>query len=385
MLTREGVAKLTDFGIARAVGVPGLTQTGMVLGTPAYMAPEQIQGHQVDKRADIYSLGVTLYEMVAGRVPFEKPKDSDSDYQVLRAHIEEPPQPPSRLVATIPPFIEAAILRAMAKQRDDRFASCEEFGAALVPPELPPTRRVVAGTPPRLRESEAAVAPGAGALPPASLEAARPRVAPGPPEPLHVAKPVAPRRAPAKVKTRAGYLWALFVLAVALGVGGYWLYRVQPGPAPAVEPPATRQTPPAPVVDRPAERPGPVPSQRLPAQPSAAELAAQVQPLINQAKEALDRGEYDAAISAYRRALELDATNQEARRGIDRAQRAKAAELAAQVQALINQANVALESGEYDAAIAAYRRALELDATNQEARRGVDRAQSAKAAEEATQ
>jgi tetratricopeptide (TPR) repeat protein len=143
MLTREGVAKLTDFGIARAVGVAGLTRTGMVIGTPAYMAPEQVQGHQVDKRTDIYSLGVTLYEMVAGRVPFEKPKNSDSDYPVLRAHIEEPPLPPSRLVPSIPLFIEAAILKAMAKRPEERFASCEAFEAALVPPELSATKRVI--------------------------------------------------------------------------------------------------------------------------------------------------------------------------------------------------------------------------------------------------
>jgi serine/threonine-protein kinase len=172
MITRDSVAKLTDFGIARAVDVPGLTRTGTALGTPAYMAPEQIQGHKVAQRADIYSLGVTLYEMLAGRVPFEKPKDSDSDFQVLRAHIEEPPPP--RFVAAIPPFVEGAILRAMAKRPDKRFASCQEFEAALVPPELPPTKRVVPETPPGLRESEAAVASAAGALPPARLEAARP-------------------------------------------------------------------------------------------------------------------------------------------------------------------------------------------------------------------
>jgi predicted Ser/Thr protein kinase len=203
MLTRDAVAKLTDFGIARAVGVPGLTQTGMVLGTPAYMAPEQIQGHQVDKRADIYSLGVTLYEMVAGRVPFEKPKDSDSDYQVLRAHIEEPPPPPSRFAATIPPFVEGAILRAMAKRPDERFASCEAFEATLVPPELPVTIRVIPAI-------QASVAPTQAT-----------------PERAAVPKAVAPQRAPAKIKRKTGYVWALLVLAVVLAVGGYWFYRLR--------------------------------------------------------------------------------------------------------------------------------------------------------------
>jgi hypothetical protein len=372
MLTREGVAKLTDFGIARAVGIPGLTRTGTALGTPAYMAPEQIQGHLVDQRSDIYSLGVTLYEMVAGRVPFEKPKDSDSDYQVLRAHIEQAPLPPSRLVATIPPFIEAAILKTMAKPPKDRFASCQEFEAALVPPELPPTRRVVAATPPGLRESEAAVAPGTAALPPASRVPARPRVTPGRPESLRGAKPVAPQQAPGEMKPKAGYWLIMVVLGVALGVGGYWLYRVQPSPPPTVTPssagelPAAKHSPPAPVVEppqapgsatsgqakeeetaqqapaapreaparkavpkpaeSPTERPAGVPSRVEPAKPSPADLAAQVQAFIKQGNAARDRGEYDAAISAYRRALELDTTNQEARRGIDRAQSAKAAE-----------------------------------------------------------
>jgi serine/threonine-protein kinase len=347
MLTREGAAKLTDFGIARAVGVPGLTRTGTVLGTPAYMAPEQIQGHQVDQRADIYSLGVTLYEMVTGRVPFEKPKDSDSDYQVLRAHIEEPPLPPSRLVATIPAFVEAAILKAMAKRPDERFASCEEFEAALAHQELPTTRKVV----PTIQPSVA------------STPAAPPRRA--------IPKAEPPQRAPAPIKIRASYRWAMLVLAVALAVGGYWLYRVQPGPPQTVAPsptgelPATKQSAPAPALEQPTEpghatsaqpkegttqkapaatreaparkpvlkpaeslteRPAAVPSRVGPAKPSATELAAQVQALIKQANAALDRGEYDAAIAFYRRALQVDATNQEARRGIDRAQSAKAAE-----------------------------------------------------------
>ena len=92
MLTREGVAKLTDFGIARGRDTAKLTQTGMTVGTAAYMSPEQIQGVKVDQRSDIYSMGITLYEMLAGRVPFERPKDSDSDFPILTAHTSQPPR-----------------------------------------------------------------------------------------------------------------------------------------------------------------------------------------------------------------------------------------------------------------------------------------------------
>jgi serine/threonine-protein kinase len=139
MLTREGVAKLTDFGIARALGSAKLTRTGTALGTPAYMSPEQIQGTKLDHRTDLYSLGITLYEMLTGRVPFERPKDSDSDFPVLAAHISQAPTPPSQWVPEIPPFIEAAILKALAKQPQDRFESDQEFQRALVPPHVPVT------------------------------------------------------------------------------------------------------------------------------------------------------------------------------------------------------------------------------------------------------
>jgi serine/threonine protein kinase len=347
MLTRDGAAKLTDFGIARAVGVAGLTRTGTVLGTPAYMAPEQVKGHQVDKRSDIYSLGVTLYEMVTGRVPFESPADSDSDYHVLRAHIEEPPLPPRRLVASIPPFVEAAILKAMAKPPEERFASCEEFEAALVPGEVPATIRITPAPPPSIAPRQ--VLPEQSAIP---TEAAPPPT-------------------PAKIRPKADYWRAALVLAAALAVGGYWLYRARPSPPSTVTPPPTSELPaakpsaPAPTIEQPTEpgggtnaqpkeettqkpppttreaparkpvakpaesvreRPAAVPSRVQPSPPSAAELAAQVQALVKQAKAAMDGGDYQAAIAAYSHALELDSTNQEARAGIDRAQKAKAAE-----------------------------------------------------------
>lgn len=168
MLTRQGVVKLTDFGIARAMDTAKLTRTGTALGTAAYMSPEQIQGTGLDHRTDIYSLGITLYDMLTGRVPFERPKDSDSDYPVLEAHIHQPPVPPSRLVPGIPPFIEAAILKALAKRAEDRFQSCREFQAALVPSPPPGPMAAIhitseefqaALAPPPLRTTKVAVAP----------------------------------------------------------------------------------------------------------------------------------------------------------------------------------------------------------------------------------
>ena len=140
MVTREGVAKLTDFGIAHAVDTRRLARDRKpILGTPEYMSPEQIQGMEPDHRTDIYSMGITLYRMLTGRVPFERPKDSGSYSPVLSAHIKQPPVPSSRWVPEISPLLEAAILKALAKRPEDRFASCQEFQAAIVQSFLPPT------------------------------------------------------------------------------------------------------------------------------------------------------------------------------------------------------------------------------------------------------
>ena len=80
MLNRQGIVKVMDFGIAKVVGARGATRTGMQLGTPAYMSPEQIQGRPIDVRTDIYALGITLYQMLSGHVPFEE----GSDFEIMR-------------------------------------------------------------------------------------------------------------------------------------------------------------------------------------------------------------------------------------------------------------------------------------------------------------
>lgn len=122
LLTSDGRALLTDFGVAQALDDSALTRTGLTVGTPAYMAPEQASGDQeVDGRADIYSLGVVLYQMVTGRTPFR-----GSTPQVLHAHVYDPPPAPSS-VARVSPAMEAIILRALAKDAARRFPT----GAAM--------------------------------------------------------------------------------------------------------------------------------------------------------------------------------------------------------------------------------------------------------------
>jgi serine/threonine protein kinase len=132
-------AVLTDFGIARAISLAGgerLTATGLAVGTPPYMSPEQAAGDTVDARTDIYALGCALYEMLAGDPPFTGP----SAQAVLAGHIARPVPDLRAVRAAVPERLERAITRALAKLPADRFASAEEFGRALAEPGRRPSR-----------------------------------------------------------------------------------------------------------------------------------------------------------------------------------------------------------------------------------------------------
>jgi len=134
LLNGDGQAKVTDFGIARSLDVKGgLTQTGTVLGTSDYIAPEQARGSRVDAQSDIYSLGAVLYELLTGEVPFP----GDNFVAVAMRHINEPPPSVREHRPDVSPRLDAAIRRAMAKQPRDRFVSmndfCEELSACLGP------------------------------------------------------------------------------------------------------------------------------------------------------------------------------------------------------------------------------------------------------------
>ncbi|HMB91558.1 MAG TPA: serine/threonine-protein kinase [Rhodothermales bacterium] len=127
MLTPEGVVKVMDFGIARVLGTARMTRTGHLIGTIEYMAPEQVRGRETDARSDVYALGIVLYEMVTGQVPFE----ADSDFELMRAQAEDRPPPPRTVLPSVPTTVEKAILRALAKSPDARFQTVTDFRDAL--------------------------------------------------------------------------------------------------------------------------------------------------------------------------------------------------------------------------------------------------------------
>jgi len=128
ILNGDGRPKVTDFGIARSLDVhKGVTQTGTVLGTSNYIAPEQASGERVDAQTDVYALGVVLFELLTGEVPF----DGENFVAVAMRHINEPAPDVRERRGDVPPRVAAAVDRALAKDRRDRYPSMAAFGAEL--------------------------------------------------------------------------------------------------------------------------------------------------------------------------------------------------------------------------------------------------------------
>src|SRR3954470_8045875 len=123
---RDGRLKVTDFGIARS-GASQMTEAGSIIGTAQYLSPEQAKGAHVDQRSDIYSVGIVLYEMLTGEVPF----NGDTPVEIAMKHLSTVPTPPSDLNEKVPHDLDAIVLRALAKEPEQRYQSSEEMDADL--------------------------------------------------------------------------------------------------------------------------------------------------------------------------------------------------------------------------------------------------------------
>jgi hypothetical protein len=227
LLDARGNCLLSDFGIARFADTPGLTMAGMVVGTPAYMSPEQGSGQAVDARSDIYALGVIAYELCAGRPPYRATTPAD----MLRALEQGPPTALDALNPAVPPALATAIARAMARDPADRYVRAADFGAAI------------AAALPSAGVGQGASASGVGAT---RVMQAGDTVAGG--VAVDVAPPPARRAAgaagsaedgaaPAARSRPMAWIAAVLALAIVSGIGWFALQPdtaiiAEPGPAP---------------------------------------------------------------------------------------------------------------------------------------------------------
>jgi eukaryotic-like serine/threonine-protein kinase len=218
MLTANGGVKVMDFGIARAVADTSatMTQTAAVIGTAQYLSPEQARGETVDARSDLYSTGCLLYELLAGRPPFV----GDSPVSVAYQHVREAPVPPSQLDPEITPEIDAVVLKALAKDPNDRYQSAGEMKADIA--------RLLSGEQTTAQRTTAVVPMAAAAAVMAANAYDTPTHVAGPPTvlpPEEVEEGEYEEEEPQKSRVGLAILIAALIV-LALGLGGWALYRV---------------------------------------------------------------------------------------------------------------------------------------------------------------
>jgi len=202
LLAPDGTAKITDFGIARATELPTMTRTGMVLGTPHYMSPEQAQGDQADIRSDIYAVGILLHQMLTGDLPF----NADTPLGILRQHIEVAPPSVREARADVPPQVESIVARCLRKDRSQRYQTPQDLAFAL--------EQAVPDVVRRRQRPRAATAP---APPPPATAASRASQRPATPTPPSPPRGTAAGRSP-DGSPKHPFLWGLGmgVIGVAL-------------------------------------------------------------------------------------------------------------------------------------------------------------------------
>ncbi|HUN40415.1 MAG TPA: protein kinase [Acetobacteraceae bacterium] len=241
MLTSEGQAKIADFGIAR-IESSSMTQAGTVLGTPAYMSPEQFMGQVVDARTDLYSSGVVLYQLLTGERPFEGGMSA-----IMHKALNTDPPLPSQISVTCPPAFDGVVRKAMAKRPEERFQSAAEFlgslqaaASARPAPVLPVAEAAedeatIVSPAPR-RAAAPAAAMGTAPVPPAGATASAPArtdaaSAPGRATDAAPAAAPVPALAPAR-QSPLPMIAAAVVLLLVLAGGGAWFFVLR-GSAPA--------------------------------------------------------------------------------------------------------------------------------------------------------
>lgn len=347
LLDPKGKLKMTDFGIVKVLGEPGtngMTQTGFHPGTVEYMSPEQLMGLEIDVRSDLYSLGVTFYELLTGRLPFPRSL-TGSDWEVRKGHIEMEPPPVLELRPDVPPALAAIITRSLQKNPNERFQTAAEFLEMLQsyeqrnsgeqtlrvptakltrPNAAAPTLLEQTGLPALSLDAASSPSEEVATLPLTQSRASGPLAAtPLPAATLSAELPTlvrtpAPRRHWPLIAAGAGLLLVgavsgAFFFSSQAGKGEPQAAVAQLAATPA--PTATATPTPTAIATSPTSRPKPSPTTRpastvsppapeapgaKPAVPPASANAAQLAALLSEAKALEEREQYAEAIAKYR-------------------------------------------------------------------------------------